>query len=67
MLDWLKAILGEAYTEDAEKKISAEIGKNFVARNDFNAKNDAIKHPLCTRQPLNENFLLKTPELWVTF
>ena len=39
MLDWLKAILADAYTEDIDKKISAEIGKSFVARADFNALN----------------------------
>lgn len=43
MLSWLKDILGDNYTEDIEKKISQEIGKNFVAKADFNAKNDALK------------------------
>ena len=36
MLDWLKPILGDAYTEEIDKKISEEIGKGFVARTDFN-------------------------------
>lgn len=44
MLSWLKEILGDSYTEDTEKKISQEIGKNFVAKADFNAKNDALKN-----------------------
>lgn len=39
MLDWLKTILGDAYTDDIDKKVSAEIGKGFVARADFNALN----------------------------
>ena len=43
MLDWLKTILGEAYSEDIDTKVSAEIGKNFVARADFNATNEAKK------------------------
>ena len=43
MLEWLKTILGDAYTEDIDSKVSAEIGKGFVARADFNAKNDAVK------------------------
>lgn len=43
MLSWLKEILGDSYTEDTEKKISQEIGKNFVAKADFNAKNDVLK------------------------
>lgn len=43
MLDWLKSILGNSYTEDIEKRISDEIGKGFVARADFNAVNEAKK------------------------
>lgn len=43
MLDWLKTILGDAYTEDIDSKVSAEIGKNFVAKADFNATNEAKK------------------------
>lgn len=43
MLDWLKTILGEAYTEDIDKKVSAEIAKGFVAKTDFNAKAEALK------------------------
>lgn len=43
MLDWLKAILGDAHTEDIEKKIETEIGKNFVARADFNTLNKTKK------------------------
>lgn len=44
MLSWLKDILGDNYTEDIEKKISQEIGKSFVAKADFNAKNDSLKN-----------------------
>ena len=43
MLDWLKPILGDAYTEEVDKKISAEIGKGFVARADFNDLSAAKK------------------------
>ena len=43
MLEWLKAILGDSYTEEIDKKISAEIGKGFVAKADFNAANEAKK------------------------
>lgn len=42
-LEWLKGILGEFYTEEIDKAVSAEIGKNFVAKADFNAKNEALK------------------------
>ena len=27
MLEWLKEILGDSYTEEIDKKVSAEIGK----------------------------------------
>lgn len=43
MLEWLKKILGDGYTEDIDKQVSEEIGKNFVAKNDFNLKNEALK------------------------
>lgn len=43
MLEWLKTILGEVYTEDIDKKVSTEIGKNFVSKTDFNALNDVKK------------------------
>ena len=43
MLDWLKTILGEAYSEEIDKKVSEEIGKNFVARADFNTLNTEKK------------------------
>lgn len=43
MLEWLKAILGDSYTEEIDKKISAEIGKGFVSKSDFNTVNEAKK------------------------
>lgn len=44
MLDWLKTILGDAYTGEIDKKVSDEIGKNFVARSDFNTVNTEKKN-----------------------
>ena len=44
MLDWLKTILGEGYTEEIDKKVSEEIGKGFVSRADFNAANETKKN-----------------------
>lgn len=41
--EWLKEILGDSYTEDIDGRVSAEIGKGFVARADFNTKNDEVK------------------------
>ena len=43
MLDWLKPILGDAYSEEIDKKISEEIGKIFVSRADFNTLNTEKK------------------------
>lgn len=43
MLEWLKEILGEAYTDDIDKSVSGKIGENFVAKADFNKKLEDIK------------------------
>lgn len=43
MLEWLKNILGDAYTDVIDAKVSAEIGKNFVSKADFNQVNAAKK------------------------
>ena len=43
MLEWLKNILGEAYTDEVDAKVSAEIGKGFVSKADFNQVNTAKK------------------------
>ena len=43
MLDWLKEILGEGYTPEIDQKISAAIGRSFVAKADFDANNNEAK------------------------
>lgn len=43
MLEWLKTILGDAYTADIDKSVSGEIGKLFVSRVDFNTLNETKK------------------------
>lgn len=43
-MEWLKNVLGEAYTEDIDKRISDEISKGYVSKTDFNAKNEALKN-----------------------
>lgn len=35
MLDWLKAILGAAYSDEVDKKVEVELEKSFVPRADF--------------------------------
>ncbi len=42
MLEWLKSILGAAYTPEIDAAVSQEIGKGFVSRADFNAKNTRV-------------------------
>lgn len=37
MLDWLKAILGDAYTEEIDGKVAAELGKGYAPRADLDA------------------------------
>lgn len=52
MLEWLKTILGEGYSEEIDKKVSAEIGKSFVARTDFNTvkqENGRLKDDLSAK------------------
>lgn len=44
MLEWLQSILGDVYTEELDKKLSEEIGKRFVSKTDFTAKNEAVKN-----------------------
>lgn len=43
MLEWLKGILGDKYSDEIDTKISAEIGKSFVSKSDFNQANEAKK------------------------
>lgn len=43
MLEWLKTILGDHYSEDVDRAISSEIGKAFVSKSDFNAVNEGKK------------------------
>lgn len=41
-LQWIKDILGDAYTEELDAKVSAALGERFVSRADFNAKNNRV-------------------------
>lgn len=40
---WLKEIIGDAYTEEMDAAVCQAIGKDFVSRVDFNAKNTRVK------------------------
>lgn len=41
-LQWIKDILGDAYTDELGAKVSAALGERFVSRADFNAKNTRV-------------------------
>lgn len=41
--EWLKDLIGESYTEEIDKKVASEIGKQFVSKVDFNKLNDTKK------------------------
>ena len=43
MFEWLQRILGEAHTEEINKAIADEIGKRFVSKADFEAKQETIR------------------------
>jgi hypothetical protein len=42
-LEWLKTILGDTYTDEIDKKVSDQIGKSFVSKEDFNKANESKK------------------------
>lgn len=41
-LEWLKKILGDAYTEEMDAEVCKALGERFVSRADFNAKNTRV-------------------------
>jgi len=43
MLNWLKEILGDNYSQEIDESVSKNIGKEFVPRAEFNKANDSAK------------------------
>ncbi len=41
MLDWLKPILGNGYTDEIDGKVAAEIAKVYAPKADLDAANEA--------------------------
>ena len=41
-LQWIKDILGDAYTDELDAKVSAALGERFVSRADFSVKNTRV-------------------------
>jgi hypothetical protein len=50
MLEWLKTILGEAYTDEIDRAVSAEITKNYAPASEVTRLNGEIKR-LGTEHP----------------
>lgn len=40
-LEWLKGILGEAYSEDIDKKVGAQLGTDYALRTELDAANES--------------------------
>jgi multidrug efflux pump subunit AcrA (membrane-fusion protein) len=43
MIEWLKTIIGESYTDALNAQVSKEIPKHFVAKVDFDKKSELLK------------------------
>ena len=43
MLDWLKTILGESYTPEIDKSVTAELAKGYAPLADFTAREARVK------------------------
>ena len=63
MLEWLKTVLGDAYTPEIDTAVSQEIGKGFVARTDFNTKTAKVTELETEVKQLRDFFLAQVEEL----
>jgi hypothetical protein len=43
MFEWLKKIIGDTYTEEIDKQVAAEIGKQFVSKENYDTLNAKFK------------------------
>lgn len=64
-LQWLKEILGEAYTEEMDAKVSTALGERFVSRQDFNDKNTKLKEAETQVAQLTETVKTRDSQLEV--
>ncbi|MCM1232740.1 MAG: phage scaffolding protein [Ruminococcus flavefaciens] len=62
-LEWLKTILGAAYTPEIDTAVSQEIGKGFVARTDFNATSGKLKEAEAQVGQLTESVKTRDKQL----
>lgn len=61
-LQWMKDILGDAYTDEMDAKVSAALGERFVARADFNEKTGKVKELETQVTQLNEGIKTRDNE-----
>ena len=62
-LQWMKDILGDAYTDEMDAKVSAALGERFVARTDFNEKAGKVKELETQVTQLNEGIKTRDKQL----
>lgn len=62
-LQWLKEIVGEAYTEEMDAAVCQALGKDFVARADFNEKNAKVKELETQVTQLNDTVKARDKQL----
>lgn len=62
-LQWMKDILGDAYTDEMDAKVSAALGERFVARADFNEKIGKVKELETQVTQLNEGIKTRDKQL----
>lgn len=62
-LQWMKDILGDAYTDEMDAKVSEALGERFVARADFNEKNSKVKELETQVAQLNDGIKTRDKQL----
>ena len=62
-LQWMKDILGDAYTDEMDAKVSEALGERFVARADFNEKNSKVKELETQVTQLNDGIKTRDKQL----
>lgn len=62
-LQWMKDILGDAYTEEMDTKVCTALGERFVARTDFNDKNTKLKEAEAQVTQLTETVKTRDEQL----
>lgn len=62
-LQWMKEILGEAYTEELDARVCQAVGERFIARADFNEKNAKVKELEAQAAQLTESLKTRDRQL----